>query len=103
MKETEKRAYQAAVVKATIVKYLLQEAGEKLKKKSPDERTNSAKLLKNVIEQAMAEYSIEDLAPDKELTEKAFQKHVVALVNKVREKVEERLKTISKDTAGETQ
>jgi len=101
MKEIEKKAYQAAIVKATVVKYLLQETSEKLKNISPEERTNSIKLLKNVIEQVLAGYSSEDLAPNKELTKREFQKHIIALVNKMREKIEERLKTISESAKAE--
>jgi hypothetical protein len=96
MKEIEKRAYQAAIVKATVVKYILEGSEQMLRGKSPKERENSEKLLKNVIEQAMEGYSIDDLAPSKKLSKKEFQDHVVSLVKKVRKKVEDRLNVISK-------
>jgi hypothetical protein len=95
MKETEKKAYQAAVVKATVVKFILEESKPKLRDKSPEERENASKLLKSVIEQSMMDYTIDDLAPSKKLSKKEFQEHVLSLAQKVRKKAEERLKIIS--------
>lgn len=96
MKEIEKRAYQAAIVKATVVRYFLEEAKPELKGKSPSDRANSAKLLKSVVEQAMVNYGVDDLVPGKELSRRDFQAHIMALVMKLRKPVEERLKVISK-------
>jgi len=95
MKEFEKTAYQAAIVKATVLRFFLEEVEPQLKGKSPSERLNSEKLLRAVIEQAMHEYSVADLVPANKLSKREFQEHILDLVKKVRKKVEERLKVIS--------
>lgn len=95
MKEFERKAYQAAIVKSTIVRFFLEETTPKLNGKSPSEKENSKKLLRSVVEQAMTDYSIDDLVPLKKLSKTEFQDHILNLVKKVRVKVEERLKVIS--------
>ena len=95
MKEFERRAYQAAVIKATVVKYFLEETKPKLKDKRPEERENATKLLKRVVEQSMADFTIDELVPEKKLLKTAFEDHINELIKKTRKKVEERLKSLN--------
>jgi len=96
MKEFEKRAYQAAVVKATVVKFFLDEVKPKLKGKSPEERTNAESVLKRAVEEAVSGFTLDELAPEQKLSKKEFEEHLMGIIRKARKKLEERLKEVSK-------